>query len=119
MLVWSLSKENDLSVGNSGQICMVNKLEALRVRINAALQVVKGEVEDDSLGVDYFGIIFSETPVSIKVQELTRVMKQIDEVQDVRFLRMETDSKTDSMSFYFEIISVYGAFSYDYTFENI
>lgn len=116
MLVWDLDKENKLSTNSHGQINMVNKLEALRVRLNAALQVVKGEVDDENQGVDYYGIIFSNTPLSLKIQEFTRVIMSVDEVQEVKFLRAEKDVKTNTLSFFFEITSIYGVFLYDYAF---
>ena len=119
MLVWYMDKENKLSVGASGQIEMANKLDALRIRIDAALQIVKGELYDETQGVDYYGIIFSDTPLSMKIQEITRVIKTIDEVLEVRFRKAETDVKRSTLSFYFDIESVYGGFGYDYTFENV
>ena len=119
MLVWNMDKENNLSIGASGQINMANKLDAVRIRIDAALQIVKGELEDNTLGVDYFGIIFSDTPLSMKIQELTRIIRTIDEVLEVKFIRAETDIKNNKLSFFFEITSIYGSFNYDYGFENI
>ena len=119
MLAWNMDKGNDLTLTKSGQIEMVNKLEALRVALDSALQVVKGELDDLTQGVDYFGIILSDTPLSIKVQELTRVMKQNTEVQDVRFLRAEVNKKKNQLTFYFDITSIYGNFSYDNSFEII
>lgn len=113
-----MDKKNQLSIGGSGQIKMANKLDALRIRIDAALQIVKGELEDETQGVDYFGIIFSDTPLSMKIQELTRVIKTIDEVLEVRFVKAETNVKTNTLSFFFEIESVYGGFAYDYALEN-
>ena len=124
MLVWNMDKENEV-VSNTYQdngvaktvIDVVDKREALRVRLDAALQVVKGELEDSNEGVDYFGIIFADTPLSIKVQELCRVMRMIDEVQDIQFLRAETNTVKNTLSFYFNITSIYGELSYDKTFE--
>lgn len=124
MLVWNLNKENELttntwtddSVTKCG-IELVDKREALRVRLDSALQVVKGELEDNDLGVDYFGIIFTDTPLALKVQELCRVMRLIDEVQDIQFLRAETNTQKNTLSFYFNITSIYGELSYDKTFE--
>lgn len=126
MLVWNLDKKNELTTNTfvdavdnvkKSVIDLVNKKEALRVRLDSALQVVKGEVDDNNLGVDYFGVIFSDTPLSLKVQELCRVMRQIDEVQDIQFLRAETNTKKNTLSFYFNITSIYGELSYDKTFE--
>jgi hypothetical protein len=119
MLAWNLSKENDLILTKTGQISMVNKLEALRVALDSALQVVKGELDNENLGVDYFGIILSDTPLSMKVQELTRVLMQNEEVQDVKFLRAEINKKENKLTFYFDIESVYGQMAYDNSFEII
>ena len=53
---WELTDDNDLSITN-GKITTVDKLRALRSRIQSALQTFKGETEDENFGVDYFGII--------------------------------------------------------------
>lgn len=119
MLAWNLSKENDLMLTKTGQISLVNKLDALRVALDSALQVVKGELDDTTQGVDYFGIILSDTPLSLKVQELTRVIMQNTEVQDVKFLRAEVDKKENKLTFYFDITSIYGQLLYDNSFEII
>ena len=119
MLAWNMSKENDLVLTKSGQISLVNKLDELRVALDAALQVVKGELDDATQGVDYFGIILTDSPLSLKVQELTRVMKKNSEVQDVQFLRAEANKKENTLTFYFNITSVYGEFSYDNSFEIV
>ena len=63
MKTWYLTKKTDPDGGNNlvsqdGYIKMAADLEALRVRIDAALQVVKGEVPDDTKGVDYFCVFF-------------------------------------------------------------
>lgn len=119
MLAWNLSKENDLMLTKTGQISLVNKLDALRVALDSALQVVKGELDDTTQGVDYFGVVLSDTPLSLKVQELTRVIIQNEEVQDVKFLRAEVDKKKNQLTFYFDITSIYGQFTYDNSFEII
>ena len=119
MLVWNMDKNNDLMMTQTGQIALANKIEALRVALDSALQVVKGELDDTTQGVDYFGIVLSDTPLSLKVQELTRVIMQNSEVQDVRFLRAEVDKKKNQLKFYFDITSVYGTFFYDNSFEII
>lgn len=119
MLAWNMNKENDLVLTKSGQISLVNKLDELRVALDSALQVVKGELDDTTQGVDYFGIILSDTPLALKVQELTRVMKQNSEVQEVFFQRAEADRKENKLTFYFDITSIYGKFSYDNSFEII
>lgn len=119
MLVWNLTDDNDLEATSANTIAMSNKLKALRIRIDAALQVIKGELDNSDLGVDYFGIIMSDTPLSIKVQEICRVINLIDEVADVKFVRAETDAKNHKLTFFFTITSVYGEFTYSNTFDNI
>jgi len=113
-----MDEDNQLGLAH-GQILMSENIDALRVRIDAALQVIKGEVDDPTQGVDYFGIIFSNTPLSIKVQELTRVIRSLDGVDSVDFIDAKLDDKTGALSFKFNIYSVYGQMEYDKTFEII
>ena len=82
------------------------------------LQIVKGELDDKTIGVDYFGIIFSNTPVSMKVQEISRAILSIEGVENVSFENVEFDRKNQTFKFYFTIDSVYGALEYEKTFEN-
>lgn len=116
MKTWNLDENNDLTL-QYGQIQMNSDLEALRVRIDAALQVIKGEVEDESQGVDYFGIIFSNTPISMKIQEISRVILSIEGVEDLEYKQGTFDRRNNSLKFYFTIKSIYGYFNYDKTFE--
>lgn len=116
MLTWALNEENNLSLEH-GQIKLVNDAEALRTRIDCALQVVKGEVDDKNLGVDYFGIIFSDTPINMKIQEIARVIKNVEGVKEVEFSKAEFDKEKQSFRFYFSIISIYGEFDYDKSFD--
>lgn len=97
-------------------IDMVSEIEALRVRIDAALQVIKGELDDSSLGVDYFGIIFSNTPISMKLQEINRVISAVEGVRDVEYKSGYFDKITKSLHFYFRIRSAYGDIDYDKLF---
>lgn len=117
MKTWYLTKENSLQL-QYGQIRMAKDMEALRCRIDSELQIVKGELDDTSKGVDYFGIIFSNTPVSMKVQEISRVITAINEVESVTFENVEFDRRNQTFKFYFTIQSVYGDFEYEKTFEN-
>lgn len=119
MLVWNMDKTNNLMLTKTGQIAMANKLDALRVALDSALQVIKGELEDTTQGVDYFGIVMSNTPLSLKVQEITRIIRQNEEVEDVKFLRAEVNKKENTLKFYFDITSIYGQLSYDNSFEII
>lgn len=116
MKTWNLDKNNDLTL-QYGQIQMNSDIEALRVRIDAALQVVKGELDDANQGVDYFGIIFSNTPISMKVQEISRVMSAIEGVEEIEYKSGTFDKRTHAMHFYFRIRSAYGDIDYDKLFE--
>lgn len=98
-------------------ISTVAELEALRVRIDAALQIVKGELDDSSLGVDYFGIIFSNTPISMKIQEISRVITAVEGVESIEYKSGTFDKRTNALHFYFRIRSAYGDIDYDKLFE--
>lgn len=100
-------------------IAIQEGLEALRTQIDCNLQVIKGEVEDESAGVDYFGIIFSNTPLAMKVQEITRVIMRCEDINTVKYQRCEIDRAHNSMTFYFTIESVYGELEYNKTFESL
>lgn len=124
MSTWNLTKKTETDPGNDvyaeyGLISMSSELEALRTIIDANLQVVKGEVPDETKGVDYFGIIFSNTPLPMKIQEITRVISNIDGVEEVYFLKAEQDHKSQDLKLYFKIQSVYGALEYNKNIENI
>lgn len=124
MKTWYLTKKTDPDGGNNlttqdGHIKMASDIEALRVRIDAALQVVKGEVDDINLGVDYFGIIMANTPLSMKVQEIARVVNSLDGVESLQFNRAEVNRATGTLELYFTIKSDYGELEYNKTFENI
>lgn len=116
MKTWNLDENNDLTL-QYGQIQMDHEIEALRVRIDAALQIVKGELDDQSLGVDYFGIIFSNTPMSMKIQEISRVIASVDGVLEIEYKTGTFDKRTNAMHFYFRIRSAYGDIDYDKLFE--
>lgn len=124
MQTWTITQKTPTDNGNDvkaeyGLISIDSDLAALRTQIDCNLQVVKGEVPDEDKGVDYFGIIYANTPLSMKIQELTRVISNIDGVEDVYFLKAEKNQKTNTLSFYFEIQSVYGVLEYNKNIENI
>lgn len=96
----------------------VSDIDALRVRIDAALQVVKGELTDATQGVDYFGIILSKTPLALKVQELCRVINNVEGVKNVTFKEATVNSTTGVLTFAFNIQSVYGDLDYDKEVET-
>jgi len=106
-------------VEESTVIAVQEGLEALRSQIDCNLQVIKGEVEDETAGVDYFGIIFSNTPLAMKVQEITRVIMRCEDVNTVKYEKCEIDRVHNSMTFYFTIESVYGELEYNKTFESL
>lgn len=118
MKTWYMDDQNRLHL-TYGQIKLVEDMEALRVLINAELQIVKGELDNPTRGVDYFGIILSNTPISIKVQEITRVIKSVPGVKDVTFNNAMLDKKTQILTFSFTIQTVYGDLEYDKAFANI
>lgn len=109
----------DNATTTSKVIAVQEGLEALRTQIDCNLQVIKGEVEDETAGVDYFGIIFSNTPLAMKVQEITRVIMRCEDVNTVKYQRCEIDRAHNSMTFYFTIESVYGELEYNKTFESL
>jgi len=124
MKTWHLTQldkdgtDNDLMLQH-GLIKVDTDLDALRTRIDCALQVIKGEVSDLNQGVDYFGIMFSGAPLEIKVQELCRVINNVQGVKSTKFKQATVDRKTGAMSFEFTIESVFGDIDYEKSFENI
>lgn len=116
MKTWALSPTNQLSL-ESGQIKIDKEAAALRTRIDCAVQVVRGEVSDINLGVDYFGIVFSDTPAAMKVQEISRVIKNVEGVKSVDFIEAEFDKENQTFLFRFAIKSIYGEFEYERGFE--
>lgn len=103
---------NDVTI-ERGVIKQVSDIEAIRVCIDAALQIVKGELQDKTVGVDYFGIIMSDTPMPIKVQELCRVIKTVDGVDSVTFNSGSLNQKTGEMTFSFTVHTAYGDIEYE------
>lgn len=124
MKTWTLTEKtledngNDVSL-TYGTISMATDLEALRTRIDAALQIIKGEMQDSNEGVDYFGVVFGDSPMFMKVQEISNTISNIEGVKEVLFDSSDYDSKTSTLSFRITINSVYGDFEYEKTFENI
>lgn len=124
MKTWHLTQldkdgtDNDLMLQH-GLIKVDTDLDALRTRIDCALQVIKGEVSDLNQGVDYFGIMLSGAPLEIKVQELCRVINNVQGVKSTKFKQATVDRKTGAMSFEFTIESAFGDIDYEKSFENI
>lgn len=124
MKTWTLTEKTPTDNGNDvslshGNISIDTDLEALRTRIDANLQIVKGELQDSAMGVDYFGVIFGNGPLSFKVQELSSVISGIDGVREVLFNGAKTNKQTNTLTFEFTIKSIYGDIEYEKSFENI
>ena len=118
MKSWNLTQKTENDPGNDvslklGQIEMVTELDALRARIDAALQIVKGELQDPTIGVDYFGIIMSDTPIPIKVQELCRVINSLEGVKSTTYESAMLDRVTGVLTFKFTVHSVFGDIEYE------
>lgn len=122
MRTWDLTQKTPTSNGNElklefGQIKLVSDLDALRVKIDSNLQVIKGELDDADKGVDYFGIVLSNTPLQMKVQEISRVVMDIPEVASITLLDAKQDPRTHVLTLHFLIKSVYGDLDYNKAFE--
>ena len=113
---WDLTEDNDLSITN-GKITTVDKLRALRSRIQSALQTFKGETGEEDFGVDYFGIILENINPAYKIQEFKRVIESLDGVYGVEDYNYKQDKKTGNVTYSFTIKSVYGNISIDQTVE--
>lgn len=100
-------------------IKMDSDLNAVATAITANLEVIKGELDDTNKGLDLFGIILSNTPLQMKVQEISRVINNVDGVMSSKFTGAEVDKRNGSITFSFEIESVYGTLDYEKTFEGI
>jgi len=118
MKTWNLTPKSDNDPGNDvnlqlGQIKMVTELDALRVRIDAALQIIKGELQDTTEGVDYFGIVMADTPIPLKVQELCRVINGLEGVKSTTYESAVLNRETGVLTFRFTIHSIFGDLEYE------
>lgn len=123
MKTWYLTPKTPGDNGNDviseyGVIKQVTGIDALRVRIDAALQVFKGELQNEDLGVEYFGVVLSGVPLQLKIQELSRVIRSLDGVESVEFESASTNADND-LNINLTIKTVYGDIQYNRVFENI
>ena len=123
MKTWNLTEKTPTDPGNDvslayGTIKMDSDLNAIATAITSNLEVIKGEVDDTEKGLDLFGIILSNTPLQMKVQEISRIINNVDGVMSSRFTGATVDRKNSSITFTFEIESVYGTLDYEKTFET-
>lgn len=123
MKTWNLTEKtptdpgNDVSL-NYGTIRMDADLNAIATTITANLEVIKGELDDPNKGLDLFGIILSNTPLQMKIQEIARIINGVDGVMSSKFLGASQDKTNGTLTFSFEIESVYGTLDYEKTFET-
>lgn len=123
MKTWNLTEKtptdpgNDVSL-NYGTIRMDADLNAIATTITANLEVIKGELDDPNKGLDLFGIILSNTPLQMKIQEIARIINSVDGVMSSKFLGASQDKTNGTLTFSFEIESVYGTLNYEKTFET-
>lgn len=118
MKSWNLTQKTENDPGNDvelqlGQVKTVSDMDALRCRIDAALQIIKGELQDPTIGVDYFGIVMSDTPIPIKVQELCRVINSLEGVKSTTYESAILNKETGVLTFKFTIHSVFGDMEYE------
>lgn len=123
MKTWNLTEKTPTDPGNDvslayGTIKMDSDLNAIATAITSNLEVIKGEVDDTEKGLDLFGIILSNTPLQMKVQEISRIINNVDGVMSSKFTGATIDRKNSSITFTFEIESVYGTLDYEKTFET-
>lgn len=123
MKTWNLTEKTPTDPGNDvslayGTIKMDSDLNAIATAITSNLEVIKGEVDDTEKGLDLFGIILSNTPLQMKVQEISRIINNVDGVMSSKFTGATVDRKNSSITFTFEIESVYGTLDYEKTFET-
>jgi hypothetical protein len=123
MKTWNLTEKTPTDPGNDvslayGTIKMDSDLNAIATAITSNLEVIKGELDDPEKGLDLFGIILSNTPLQMKVQEISRVINNVDGVMSSKFTGATVDRKNSNITFTFEIESVYGTLDYEKTFET-
>lgn len=123
MKTWYLTPRTPTDNGNDvvaeyGVIKQVSDIDALRVQIDAALQIIKGELQDESLGVDYFGIVLTSVPLQLKLQELSRVLLKIEGVESAELVSASTSARGE-LNLSLKIKTSYGDIDYNRTFENI
>jgi len=112
MNTFSTDANNDVAL-TSGNISIVYDSKAIRNKIDNALRIIKGELDDPKIGVDYFNIIMAKTPISMKVQELVRVINSVDGVKETLFNKVNYDAQRQVYNFYFTINSIYGDINYE------
>lgn len=111
-------KDGDLALID-GVIATDSDMKALANKIDCALSTLKGELDDESLGVDYYNIILSNVPMSMKIRELSRVIYGVQGVTEVTYLSSEKNTKTGELKFRFSIGTIFGTMDYEKTISNI
>lgn len=105
---FNLSDDNDLML-KGGKIDVVQNINALRSRLQSALQTFLGEVQgEEEFGVDYFGIILQNIHPAYKMQEFKRVIESISGVYEVEDYGYKQDLNKGIIEFTFTIKTIYG-----------
>lgn len=118
MRSFNLNDNNDIIIKN-GQIDVPKNENALRARIQSALQTFIGEIQgEDEFGVDYFGIIFQNIHPSYKIQEFKRTIESINGVYEVESVDYKQDQKTGVATFTFNIKTIYGNISIEQSVDT-
>lgn len=85
----------------------------IRQEIDARVKTLPNEV-DDYDGVDYWNVIFNQTPILIKAQAIITAIKTINAVKDVVFNSYEyTDKQAGTLKMSFTVDSILGELNYD------
>lgn len=111
-------KDGDLAI-KDGIISVDSDMKALADSIDCALNTLKGELDDPDAGVDYYNIVLSNVPMSMKIKELTRVIYNIEGVKDVTYVSSEVDNLNGVLRFVFSVDTVFGTMEYTKTIDNI
>jgi hypothetical protein len=100
---------NDFKLTPDGrELDMSKDAKSVVQEIENELQLIKGELDDENRGVDYYGIIFSNTPINMKVAEFVRVIQMNPYVKEVTMTKFTKDPKTGTAHFSFTMNSIFG-----------
>lgn len=102
--LWNVSSETyDIEPNNNGVIATVKDLEAMIVRLRERMRLLKNEAEDGESGID-LGIMFGDSPMFAKSEELVRCAKTLPEVSAAKVLGYKIDNKKQIVSYEMEVV---------------
>ena len=114
-----MDENGDLApLDKNGIIKINNDLYALKDKINTVLRTIKGELDSGDVGVDYINVIFAKVPFQTKVIEFSRAIQAIPEVKEVMFVGAQVDSTGQTMTFIFNVQSIYGDIAIERTVDK-